>query len=204
MSNKIQFYYTLPSKYSEYENTLLKLDINKGNLTELLNQVKNNKQFCREEDENDINYEYFIESIELNNDICLYIVDLDIPDNFNIAGCCVFSIQDIDEKKSILIWGICVPNRSPKKYGTQILNKLKQFGKYSNINNIQLSAGKNYINFYKKNNFVLLNDEDEEDTSIPMIYQIKGGKKNNKSIKRKIKKKNKIIINRKSRKSRNV
>ena len=204
MFNKVDFYYILPAKYINYQNTLSSLNINKGNLTELLDQTSNNKLFCREDDKNDIDYNYFIELIKLNNDICIYIVDNDLPSDKNIAGCCIFSIEHFDEKDNISIWGICVPYSSSKKYGTQLLNKLKQFTKYSNIDNIQLSAGKNYINFYKKNDFIpLYNDDemDEESTPIPMIYHIKGGKKKNK---RKIRNKSKRIkkLKRKSRRSR--
>ena len=163
----VDFYYILSSKYGYYVDSLHAIGIDEGDYKNILREVTNNPHFCR--DSESIEYWYFLELVQLSSkrDLCIY-----IEDQQQIVGCCIISI----ENNEIIIWGLCVPVASPKKYGSLILNKIKEFGKKAGLKLISLSAHKSVLAFYTKNGFAPSDeDEDYERESIPMKYSLLSG-----------------------------
>lgn len=139
----IEYFYINP--FPMYSSIFEKLSIKKGNKDELLSVIKNNPLFCRKQKA--ISYDYFIESIEKY--ISLY-----IKDNENIVGCATFYKGKYygDDTE---ITGICVPISSEKKYGTLLLNKLKEIANKFGSKKIGLAAKDSNKDFYLKNGFVV-------------------------------------------------
>ena len=137
----IEYYYTNP--FTMYNSIFQKIGIIKGNKDELLSVVKNNPLFCR--DQKAITNDYFIKTIE--KELGLY-----IKDNGNIVGCATFYKGKYygDDTE---ITGICVPINSEKKYGTLLLNKIKEIASKFGSKKIGLSAKDSNKEFYLKNGF---------------------------------------------------
>lgn len=139
----IEYYYNNP--FPMYNSTIQKLGIKKGNKDELLDVIKNNPLFCR--DQKAIEYDYFVEGIEKY--IALY-----IKDNENIVGCATI-YKGKYYGDDIEIIGICVPISSEKKYGTLLLNKIKEIANKFGSKKIGLSAKDSNKEFYLKNGFLI-------------------------------------------------
>ena len=132
-----------------------------GDIIELLKQVKNNPQFCR--DQKAINYEYFLDSI--NNHTVIYITD----ETDSIVGCCSIGINDT----CIIIYGMSVPISCIKKRGTLLIQKVKELGYALKCTSITLAACKSVQTFYEKNEFVVITDVNKNiDDFISMVFYL--------------------------------
>jgi hypothetical protein len=202
--------YVLSDKETRYSRQFEQCGCVEGNRDDLINQIKNNPQFCR--DQTAINYEYFVDTLEKNS-----IIYINNSDN-KILGACSINLG-----RYITIDGICVPfDDSIKGIGTILLNKVKCIGKLIKASAINLSANTSVRGFYEKNGFVIKDtsfntnkrfsifkslskfaetdddddddDDNDESTRIKMTYKFektpaKGGKR--KTTSQKSKRKNK-------------
>lgn len=150
----------------------------------LLEEIKNNPNFCR--DKKSISYEYFLQTSSSNT--CLY-----IKKDEKILGSCAIVIKEANKVISripqIWITGICVPDLSIKGIGSLLLGKIKQVAIYLGME-ISLSADSSVKGFYDKNGFIVHPDEvkrehyDDLDDSVIMIFRpTRGGNMNRKSKK---------------------
>jgi hypothetical protein len=153
-------------KYSEIFNSI---NFVEGNKYFLLNQVKANSNFCRNQ-ESIISYEYFVQCME-GDDIIIYITK---NDSDNILGASSISI----EHNSISIYSICVPkNEEIKGIGTNLLEKIKELATTLKLEYIEIYAEEEVKPFYIKNNFTEYGND-----KYKMIYTL-GGKPPTKKIK---------------------
>lgn len=177
----IYYYYLSENPDEEInDNIFLSSGCKLGNYNILYQQISLNPYFCR--DQKGISYDYFLQNIGKNP--TLYIVDNDITEpNKNIVGA-LFFYNDL----FIGIYGICVPTKSEKKYGTLLINKLKTIGYKLGAKGITLSTEKINVEFYKKNGFQI-DDSNSLSSIINMTYYItSGGNKLTKKKQKKIKK----------------
>jgi hypothetical protein len=200
--------YYIDNRYSHKYN--LQNIANKGNLNskQLSTEIINNKNFCREE-----------LSITVS-DLISYIfngITLYIENNNQLKGVINFDIN-VD---TIIIYGLCVPLPSIG-VGSKLINCVKKFASLNNCKNIKLSCYGNVVDFYKRNGFIVVSqnefiddsdnesyneyeydndNESEKKIKYNMIYTINyGGKKKNKNFKKKT---IKIRINKKNNKRKN-
>jgi hypothetical protein len=178
---------------TKYSEILSQCKCVEGNRAELVKQIEENKEFCR--DQEAISHDYFCDT--LKTETVIYIKN----EENNILGACSIYLSEF-----IKIIGICVPpykEGSIKGIGTLLLDNVKCIGKLIGSKHISLminSSGP--LEFYKKNGFEKLTTfkEDEYDIDVTdtehdiMIYKFqtttkkRGTKKrksrNNKSKKR--------------------
>ena len=170
----IEYYYLCDNPDEEIsENIIRNANLKQGNYDTLYNQIKSNPNFCKEKEQSGIDYNFFLENI--GKDPTVYIIDTDIQDiNKNIVGATFFCSGPF-----LMIFGICVPIKSDKKYGTLLINKLKQLAYGIGSRGIALSTIRYNIEFYKKNGFEIFTDDINLDNAISMIYYINtsGGKR---------------------------
>ena len=135
--------YVLSDKETQYSRQFKQCDCVEGNREDLIIQIKNNRQFCR--DQTAICYDYFVDTLEKNS-----IIYKKNSDN-KILGACSIHLG-----RYIKIYGICVPfDDSIKGIGTILLNKVKCIGKLIKASAINLSANPSVRGFYEKNGFVI-------------------------------------------------
>ena len=176
----INYYYLSENPDEEInDNIFLSSGCKLGNYDTLYRQISSNPYFCK--DEKGISYEYFLQNI--GKEPTIYIIDNDIMDQTkNIVGALFFYTGLF-----IGIYGICVPTKSEKKYGTLLINKLKTIGYKLGAKGINLSTEKINVEFYKKNGFQI-DDSNPVSTTINMTYYItSGGNKLTKNKRRKLK-----------------
>ena len=163
----INYYYLSENPDEEInDNVFLSSGCKLGNYDILYKQISSNPYFCR--DQKGISYEYFLQNI--GKEPTIYIVDNDIIDQTkNIVGALFFYTGLF-----IGIYGICVPTKSEKKYGTLLISKLKTIGYKLGAKGITLSTEKINLEFYKKNGFQIDNS-DPGSTTINMTYYITSG-----------------------------
>ncbi len=163
----IEYYYLSQNPDEEINDDIfLKSGCKLGNYNTLYQQISLNPTFCK--DEKGISYKYFLEGV--GKEPTIYIVDTDIIDhNKNIVGALFFYTGLF-----IGIYGICVPTKSEKKYGTLLISKLKNIGYKLGAKGITLSTEKINLEFYKKNGFQIDNS-DPGSTTINMTYYITSG-----------------------------
>lgn len=176
-------------QYSEIFNNI---GCDKGSREYLLNVVKNNKLFCR--DQRGIDHDYFIQSMEKDN-IIIYITD---DKKKLILGACSLYNSHI-----ITIHSICVPKDNDdvilKGIGTLLLNKIKELAYKLNVKRILVSVNNNVKKFYEKNGFTELDlnnngISNNNSDSIEMNFNVnvEGGRRRIKTNKkRKTKQRNK-------------
>jgi GNAT superfamily N-acetyltransferase len=153
----IEYFYITP--YVDYNAIFEESGCKKGNLDELLRIVKMNPAFCR--NQKAIGYNYFTRI--LTSESVIYITDNEgVSYNNYIVGACAIRI---DKKYTdINIIGLCVPFSSDKKYGTLLINKVKDITKKLGFKTIMLGAKDSNKEFYEKNGFFVTN------RSKPEIY----------------------------------
>jgi GNAT superfamily N-acetyltransferase len=193
--SKIQIYYLIPSQLNRSLNIMnidLNLVLNKSNKTidQVRNEIKIKKNFCRDEYGIEFNYLYS----SLISDISLY-ASLDEK----IIGILTFMFMERDNKRYILLNGICVPeDYSGLGVGKELINTLILIGKTLNINYINLDCkGNDLMNYYKKFGFTVLSEnmaEDSDDEEMEINYtmtldlsKVSGGKHKNKKLLKKSK-----------------
>ncbi len=193
----IEYYYLNP--FVKYNEIFEQLGCKKGNKNELLRVIKLNPKFCR--NQKAINLDYLIESI--SQDVVIYITDGEGTSYNNyIVGAATVYINS-RYNNNITITGICVPFSSDKKYGTLLLNMIKNIGTKIGSKQINLAAKDSNADFYLKNGFIInkrylpeirSRSSDKIDYDLDMSYTLNktGGKKrktyrkrNNKSKTRK-------------------
>jgi hypothetical protein len=172
--------YVLSDKETQYSSQFKECDCVEGNREDLIFQIKNNRQFCR--DQSAISYNYFVDTLKTNT-----IIYKKNSDNQILGACSIYLDTDIT------IYGICVPDII-KGIGTILLDKVKCIGKLINASSINLSANKSVSDFYIKNGFVIDPYNNSHDDRIQMTYNFektpaKGGKR--KTTSQKSKRKNK-------------
>lgn len=153
----------------KYSTTLANYCV-EGDRTELLTQVRENKEFCR--DQTAISYDYLIQSLASYS--CVYIEN----ESHKILGACAIGLRNY-----ITVYAICVPD-GVKGIGTLLLNNVKMLGNLIGAEGIGLSAGPSVYKFYERNGFTQdkPSDSDSEDEpvsdKIHMTYILKrtGGK----------------------------
>lgn len=193
----IEYYYLNP--FVKYNEIFEQLGCKKGNKNELLRVIKLNPKFCR--NQKAINLDYLIESI--SQDVVIYITDGEGTSYNNyIVGTATIYLNS-RYNNNITITGICVPFSSDKKYGTLLLNMIKNIGTKIGSKQINLAAKDSNADFYLKNGFIInkrylpeirSRSSDKIDYDLDMVYTFNktGGKKrktykkrNNKSKTRK-------------------
>jgi hypothetical protein len=194
--------YILGREDKKYSKNLSECKCVEGDRAELIKQIEENKDFCRDKG---IDYEYFCGTLKQYT--VIYIKN----DSNTILGAC-----SLDLGEYISIRGICVPHYkegSMKGIGTLLLNNVKHIGELIGAKHITLminSSGP--LEFYTKNYFEKLTtfEEGEYDIDVNdtehaiMIYKFpettkKGGTKKRKSRNNKSKKRpRKIAKNRKN------
>jgi len=157
-----------------------------GNREYLLDEVKKNNSFCRNQE--GIDYNYFLSSMK-QDDIVIYITE---STNIKILGACSISIYHTN----IDINSICVPPTNSdvgikKRIGSLLLNKIKELAQ--NILSVTrilvtFSSNSTVKDFYIKNNFT----ETDERLNNVMIFRVReGGRRRRKTNnKRKTKQRN--------------
>ena len=176
--------YVLSDKERQYSIEFKQCDCVEGNREDLIIQINNNRQFCRDQDQRAISYDYFVDT--LKKDTIIYKKNSDNK----ILGACSIHLGT-----HISIYGICVPfDDSIKGIGTILLNKVKCIGKLINASSINLSANPSVRGFYEKNGFVIDPYVNSHDIFVLMTYNFektpaKGGKR--KTTSQKSKRKNK-------------
>lgn len=194
----IQIYYLLPNqliKGLKYMNIDLNLILRQGDktITEVNNEIKLNPNYCR--DEFGIDLSHFKGLI--NSDISLYATI-----NGEIAGLLTFMFNMYQNKRIILLNGVCSPDDySRMGVGKKLIDTLIQIGKTFNINYIKLECkGDRLMNYYKKFGFAVTSsksmydsddDSDDENSGHPYyrmeldLSKVAGGKKRRRTIKKK-------------------
>jgi len=168
----VNYFYVCSKEEEEYSDTFRGLHCVEGDRNNLVAQVTDSRDFCK--DERAISYEYFLQSIK--KDTILYIKS----DSGNVLGCCSICINSLDY---ISIYGICVPDRGIKGIGTALIDKLKELSNRLGLTSINLSAEQSAQTFYLKNGFTIRNndmydDDDMYDGYSMMTYtSLKRGKK---------------------------
>jgi hypothetical protein len=137
--------YVLSDRDNKYSTTLSEY-CDEGDRTDLLTQIKANREFCRKGTA--ISYDYFVQSLQIYTSI--YIQDA----NGDIVGACAISLDN-----HIIIYGICVPKGTG--IGTTLLNHVKSIGRLIGAKSISLSADQSVYEFYKKNGFIVESTETE-------------------------------------------
>ena len=155
-------YHYICSKHEfQYLSTFEDIGCIPGDIHELIKQVKNNPQFCREQKA--ISYDFFLDSI--NNNTVIYITD----DTDNIVGCCSIGINE----SFIIIYGISVPVSYTKKRGTLLIQKIKELGYALKCSSITLAASESVKIFYEKNDFIVIKDTNRSiDDFISMVFYL--------------------------------
>jgi len=178
----IEYYYLNP--FVKYNEIFEQLGCKKGNKNELLRVIKLNPKFCR--NQKAINLDYLIQSI--SRDVVIYITDGEGTSYNNyIVGCATIYLNS-RYNNNITITGICVPFSSDKKYGTLLLNMIKNIGKKIGSKQINLAAKDSNADFYLKNGFsinkrylpeIQSRSSNEIDYDLDMVYAFNktGGKK---------------------------
>jgi len=178
----VNYFYVCSKEEEEYSDTFRSLDCVEGDRNNLVAQVTDSRDFCK--DERAISYEYFLQSIK--RDTVLYIKS----DIGNVLGCCSISINS---PEYISIYGICVPDRGIKGIGTALIDKLKELANSLGLTSINLSTEPSAQTFYLKNGFKIrendMYDMNNDEYSI-MIYTLLKGRKKTKSYKKSRKGKN--------------
>jgi len=180
----------------------LDISVQRGDKTidEVYNEIKSDKNFCREEVS--ISYNHFLGII--TNNITLYAVLDD-----KITGVLSFEFNIKDGKNVIMFEGIC----SPKIYtgqgiGQELINTLIRIGKDNNFKYIFLECKGDIMKYYRnKFGFEIIeqrqayNDDDDDDDDDKLYYymrldlsKLSGGKM----------KKKRILFTRKRRKLRKI
>ena len=185
--------YILSDKDKRYSTQFSNCGCVEGDRTELLTQIKSDKNFCRKAI--GIGYDFFVESLKLNT--VIYIKNE--SDNKILGACSIYL-----ETALIIIYGLCVPENGIKGIGSLLLDKVKCIGKLIKAEGIVITTELSVVNFYKKNGFTEYDNPDKEgDDSESMIYsfkqtsEAKGGtrkltsQKKSKSRNKKSKKRNK-------------
>ena len=159
------YHYICRKDNTQYSYAFENIGCIPGDVNELLKQVKNNPNFCR--DQKALNYDYFVSSI--TNHTVIYMTD----DTDNIVGCCSIGIIGIN-KTFIIIYGISVPETCVKKRGTLLIQKIKELGYSLKCSSITLATSEYVQVFYEKNGFAVINDTNKniDDDFISMIYYL--------------------------------
>lgn len=145
----IEYYYI--DRLGKYSSVFEESGCKKGNKNELLRVIKLNPKFCR--NQKAINLDYFIQSID--RDLVIYITDGEGTSYNNyIVGASTIYLNS-RYNNNITITGICVPFSSDKKYGTLLLNMIKNIGKKIGSKQINLAAKDSNADFYLKNGFII-------------------------------------------------
>jgi hypothetical protein len=174
------YFYFNKEENAKYVDLFHTIGCSEGNKVELLNQVKNNNKFCRNEEGMD--YDFFIQSLE-NKDIVIYITQ---RDNKNILGACSLSVITYSDIPYITIYSICVPqNEDLRGIGSLLLTKVKEFASILRVKKISLYANKAVEDFYKKNGFT------NSGQISGMTYTLEGGRKRKTTKRKKSNKKRK-------------
>ena len=178
----IEYYYLNP--FVKYNEIFEQLGCKKGNKNELLRVIKLNPKFCR--NQKAINLDYLIQSI--SRDVVIYITDGEGTSYNNyIVGCATIYLNS-RYNNNITITGICVPFSSDKKYGTLLLNMIKNIGTKIGSKQINLAAKDSNADFYLKNGFTInkkylpeirsrSSDVIDYDLDMVYIFNKTGGKK---------------------------
>jgi len=129
---------------TKYSKILSDCKCVEGDRAELVKQIEENKEFCRDKG---INYEYFCGTLKQYT--VIYIKN----DSNTILGAC-----SLDLGEYISIRGICVPHYkegSIKGIGPLLLNKVKCIGELIGAKNITLMINKRSgpLKFYTQNGF---------------------------------------------------
>lgn len=181
------YFYLNKEENAKYVDLFHTIGCSEGNKVDLLNQVKNNNKFCRNEEGMD--YDFFIQSLE-NKDIVIYITQ---TDNKNILGACSLSVITYSDTPYITIYSICVPqNEDLRGIGSLLLTKVKEFASILDVKKISLYANKAVEEFYIKNGFTNSGEVSG------MTYTLKGGRKRKITKRKKSNKKRKTNKRRKS------
>lgn len=155
------YHYICTNDECKYSHIFENIGCIQGDINELIKQVKNNPNFCR--DQVSINYEYFLDSI--NNHTVIYITD----DTDNIVGCSSICVSE----SFIILYGIGVPISCVKNRGTILIKKIKELGYELKCNSIILSTSENVQLFYEKNDFIVIQDKNRNKYDfISMIFFI--------------------------------
>jgi len=160
--------YVLSEKNKQYFTQLANCGCVEGDKTELLTQVKDNKNFCR--DQLAINYNYFVYC--LTADITIIYIQ-NVIDN-KILGACSINLDRI-----LVIYSMCVPDNGIKGIGTLLLDNIKCIGKLIDAERINLAANSSVREFYIKNGFTIDDDDNDDDDDhghgddIGMTYNFK-------------------------------
>jgi hypothetical protein len=150
--NNHRFFYTISDGYigkTTIDSTNItelfnKLNINNGNITDLNKEIHSENFTCSQFDINDI-----IKYISYN--ICIYLIN-----NNKIVGICCILFKN----KIITLSFLCVPPMY-RGNGRILLNKTKEIA--DNIGyNIELYSMPDVVLYYKKNEFVIKDDEINE------------------------------------------
>lgn len=167
----IQIYYLIPEQLKrslKSSNIDFSTVLREGDksISQVNNEIKLNPNFCR--DELGIDFVHFKSLI--NSDISLY-ASID----GKIAGLLAFMFTEYDDKKYIILDGLCSPiEYSGKGVGQELINTLIRIGKLFDIDYITLECkGDMLMNYYKKFGFVMTSskvsvdsdDSDDEDDS---------------------------------------
>jgi hypothetical protein len=157
-------YYNIDSYFDQEILNMRSVD----EIDELINEIRENPTFCRSQEA--ITQSYF--ERKLYTDITIFIRDSDFMNK--IVGALTLELinhRDANYPIEIFISGLCVPSSSPKRYGTQLINKVKQLANVMSINGIYLEACRKNCNFYRKLGFRISEEESELPSKTdPMLF----------------------------------
>ena len=109
-------YYILSDQDKRHSTQFSNCGCVEGDKTELLRQIKSDKNFCRAAI--GIGHDFFVESLKLNT----FIYIKNESDNKILGACSIYL------ERLIIIYGICVPDNGIKGIGTLLLDKVKCIG----------------------------------------------------------------------------
>ena len=150
-------YLDITSYFEEEQLNMRSVD----EINELVNEIRTNPVFCRSQEA--ITQSYF--ERKLYTDITIFIRDPDLMNK--IVGALTLELinhRDANYPIEIFISALCVPNSSSKKYGSQLINKVKQLAARMGINGIYLEACRKNCHFYRKLGFRISQEESEQPT----------------------------------------
>jgi GNAT superfamily N-acetyltransferase len=183
----MQYYH--PSK-KVYSNCIYEIEKTDMNASEIIEQIKLNRVFCR--DEKSINRQEL--SSYVSDGITFFIYD------GVLKGLINFDIN----MGAISVRGLCVPEEY-KGNGTVLINAVKSFASTNDMSRINLTSYGDVHNFYKKQGFAIEEENDTYDsddefvsTSYNMVFLSKGKRKRKTKTKHKRKLKSKRKLKRAS------
>jgi len=165
METSTRLFFVLSPYVEPYRELLLELGVNEGQPFDYIKDaVLQHPAFCR--DAVGLSPPFFLWSIK-TSDIAIYLED----ETNAVCGGCGFNVK----RDSVYIEGICVAVEK-KRYGTILINKIIEFALRIDKPKILLEAHHTAnIDFYKKNGFSVLPDQERRQTLRSMSRNVEDG-----------------------------